>query len=65
MVLLASLFTSVLISTLGIAGTFCLFCGFTIIGGIKFLKDMKSTYGLTALACKQLFYPENLKTIAL
>jgi hypothetical protein len=57
-----SLITSWLISTLGIAGTFSMFAAVTFLGGIFFAKMMKSTQGLSSEECKELYYPEDLKT---
>jgi hypothetical protein len=57
-----ALFTGTLIQFLGIAGTFGLMAAITIYGGITFVRDMKPTEGLTSAECKELYYPNDLKS---
>lgn len=34
----------------------------TTYGGITFIREMKPTEGLTSAECKELYYPNDLKT---
>jgi len=43
---------------MGVAGTFGLFAAVTTLGGIYFICYMKSSYGLTLIECKQLYWPK-------
>lgn len=39
-----------------------MFASVTFLGGIFFVKLMKSTLGVSSAECKELYYPEDLKT---
>ena len=60
-VFVLALTTNSIFAGLGNAGTFWLFSGMTIVGGILILITHKETKGLTDAEIKVLFVPENLK----
>ncbi len=61
-ILMYALFTGTLIHYFGIAGTFGLMAAITTYGGLTFIRRMKPTEGLTSAECKELYYPDDLKS---
>jgi len=57
-VLFMSLFTNVLMTSLGTAGTFFLFSGITYVGGIIFVFMLKETKGVPAEEMPKLYLPK-------
>lgn len=51
MVLLMSFTTGMMIETMGIAGTFGTFAFITLMGGVYFILQMRSTFGLSTQKC--------------
>lgn len=50
-----------MINAFGIVGTFGFFSAASLLGGIYFIYVMRSTQGLTSSACKQVYWPDDLK----
>ena len=51
-----------MINGLGLVGTFGLFSCASLVGGGYFIVFIKSTQGLSSQQCKELYYPDDLKS---
>ena len=60
-VFVLALTTNFLFNSLGNQGTFWLFSGLTLIGGVIFIFTIRETKGLTDEEIKVLFVPKELK----